>query len=179
MAMENRKNIIAAVLGGGLMFAAGGFFTVSYYLQPHPNANAQQTAGEPSELHIPTIDQMCKAVGATDANMADCRNDENQAAEFVIAWMGLNGFVVNGAIDPSQIEYAAELAEDATPPDSDPSGGDPNAEPNIDPATGQPVDQTFESPAQIAMYCLGNVMDWLQLHDCISRYDPSTRFTGQ
>jgi hypothetical protein len=28
------------------------------------------------------------------------------------------------------------------------------------------------------MFCLSNAMDWLEIHDCISRYDPSTRFTG-
>jgi hypothetical protein len=112
--------------------------------------------------------------------------------------MGLNGFLANGAIDISQIQLAAELGSDATSPLSSPDnsladpslapglgGGDPNlgdpsaGEPNIDPATGLPVDQSFDSPAGIAMYCLSNSMDWLQMHDCISRYDPSTRFTGQ
>ncbi|HXJ02858.1 MAG TPA: hypothetical protein VNH44_16680 [Micropepsaceae bacterium] len=175
--MENRRNITAAIVGGGLMFAAGGFFTIAYYANPHPDA--QQSASQPSSngLKIPTIDQMCKAQGATAANMAECQNDENQAGEFVIAWMGLNGFITNGAIDPAQIENAEELAED-NPTDSDPNA-DPNAEPNIDPATGQPVDQSFDSKAELAMYCLNNSSDWLQMHDCISRYDPSTRFTGQ
>jgi len=88
--------------------------------------------------------------------------------------MGLHGFLTNGAIDPAQIQYAGDVAEDATPPDVD-----PDAEPNIDPATGQPVEQEFASTAELAMFCLSNSMDWLQLHDCISRYDPSTRFTGQ
>jgi len=171
--MENRKNIAAAAIGGGLMFAAGAFFTVGYYL--HPPAGATQTAeSNPNGLNIPTIDEMCKTVGATPATMDDCRNDENQAGEFVIAWMGFNGFLTNGVIDPAQIQYAAELAYDATPPDQD-----PDAEPNIDPATGQPVEETFGSPAEIAMFCLSNSVDWLQMHDCISRYDPSTRFTGQ
>jgi NADH-quinone oxidoreductase subunit G len=44
----------------------------------------------------------------------------------------------------------------------------------IDPQTGLPLDQTFESPAQIAQFCLGTSMDWLQMHDCISKYDLST-----
>ena len=120
--------------------------------------------------------------------MASCQSEENDAAEFVIAWMGLNGFITNGAIDLAQIQLAAELGTDATSPltGPDPSLLDPGldgdsggAEPDIDPATGLPVDQNFDSPAEIAMYCLSNSMDWLQMHDCISRYDPSTRFTGQ
>jgi hypothetical protein len=176
MARQDHKDIMAAILGGALMLVAGGFFTIRYYLEPHPNAaNGSGSAQTGTNgLNIPTIDQMCQRQGATAANMASCRDAENQAGEFVIAWMGLHGFITNGAIDPSQIEYAGELAEDATPPDADPA-----AEPNIDPATGQPVDQDFSSPAEIAMYCLSDSMDWLQLHDCISRYDPSTRFTGQ
>ena len=176
MTPHDRKDVVAAVLGGAMMLAAGGFFTVRYYTEPHPNAvnGAGGAQTRTNGLNIPTVDQMCQRQGATAANMADCRNDENQAGEFVIAWMGLHGFVTDGAIDPGQIQFASELAEDATPPDVD-----PDAEPNIDPATGQPVDQDFTSPAEIAMYCLSNSMDWLQLHDCISRYDPSTRFTGQ
>ena len=102
----------------------------------------------------------------------------------------------NGAIDTSLIQLAEDLGTDpASPlinPDTglaadlgltDPSLSDPNAaetgaEPNIDPATGLPVTESFESPAQIAKLCLGDSMDWLQLHDCISRYDPSSRFDG-
>ena len=142
-------------------------------------------------LNIPSIDEMCKAAGATADNLASCKNDESAAAEFVIAWMGLHGFVANGNIDMGLIQLAADLGTDPasplTNPDvslADPSlGGDPNAaetgaEPNIDPATGLPVTESFESPAQIAMFCLGDSMDWLQLHDCISRYDPSSRFDG-
>ena len=134
---------------------------------------------------------MCKAAGATSANMASCQNDENAAAEFVVAWMGLNGFITNGTIDVSAIEFAAELGGDAasplTNPDPslldptldpslDPSGGDPTAELGVDPQTGLPLDQTFESPAQIAQFCLGTSMDWLQMHDCISKYDPSSQY---
>jgi hypothetical protein len=173
MASQDRKDIVGAIVGGALMLAAGGFFTFRYYSEPHPDA-ASAEALRSNGLNIPTVDQMCQRQGATAANMADCRNEENQAGEFVIAWMGLHGFLTNGVIDPAQIEYAGEVAEDATPPDVD-----PDAEPNIDPATGQPVDQEFASTPELAMYCLSNSMDWLQLHDCISRYDPSTRFTGQ
>jgi hypothetical protein len=127
--------------------------------------------------------------------LESCKNDESAAAEFVIAWMGLHGFVANGTIDSSLIQLAEDLGTDPasplTNPDAgltDPSLGDPSladpnaaetgAEPNIDPATGLPVAESFESPAQIAKFCLGDSMDWLQLHDCISRYDPSSRFDG-
>jgi hypothetical protein len=170
---QDRKDVMAAILGAALMFAAGGFFTLRYYREPHLGASVAEGAAS-NRLNIPTVDQMCERLGATAANMADCRNEENLAGEFVIAWMGLQGFLTNGAIDPAQIQYAGEVAEDATPPDVD-----PDAQPNIDPSTGQPVDQEFASTAELAMYCLSNSMDWLQLHDCISRYDPSTRFTGQ
>jgi len=128
---------------------------------------------------------MCRGAGATKDNMASCLEQENAAAEFVIAWMGFNGFIANGAIDMQQIQLAAELGPDATSPLTNPDplldpGADPSLgqEPDIDPATGLPVDQDFESPAQIAMFCLSGPTDWLQLHDCISRYDPSTRFNG-
>jgi hypothetical protein len=40
------------------------------------------------------------------------------------------------------------------------------------------LDIEAQTPAEIAMFCLSNAMDWLQIHECISRYDPSTRFTG-
>ena len=194
IAMGNRENIIAAALGGAMFLGVGGFFLATHYQALlHRNAAKQNLTAEANTngLNIPTIDAMCKAAGATAENMASCQNDENAAAEFVIAWMGLNGFLTNGAIDLGQIQLAAELGSDAASPltNPDPSldpsfGGDPSlsdpslAEPNIDPATGLPVDQNFDSPAGIAMYCLSNSMDWLQMHDCVSRYDPSTRFSG-
>ena len=194
--MRNRENIVAAAIGGAMFLGVGGFFVATHYQALlHPGAANKNVAAEATTngLNIPTVDEMCKAAGATGANMASCQNDENAAAEFVIAWMGLNGFITNGAIDMGQIQLAAELGSDATSPLSDPDpslldpslGGDPSladpslAEPNIDPQTGLPVDQSFDTPAEIAMYCLSNSMDWLQMHECISRYDPSTRFTGQ
>jgi hypothetical protein len=205
--MRNRENILAALLGGTMILAVGGFFFATHYQALlHPSAGRQNLAGKANAangLNIPTIDEMCRAAGATSANMASCQSEENQAAEFVIAWMGLNGFITDGAIDIGQIQLAAELGTDAASPLSNPDpslfdpslGGDPSladpsladpsladpslAEPNIDPQTGLPVDQSFDTPAGIAMYCLSSSMDWLQMHDCISRYDPSTRFTGQ
>ena len=198
MAMRKRENIIAAVVGGAVLLAVVGlFFGTHYRALLHPGAAGKVVAeADQFGLTIPTIDEMCKAIGATSANMESCKNDESAAAEFVIAWMGLHGFVANGTIDTSLIQLAEDLGTDpASPlinPDAglapdlgltDPSLSDPNAaetgaEPNIDPATGLPVTESFESPAQIAKFCLGDSMDWLQLHDCISRYDPSSRFDG-
>jgi hypothetical protein len=192
MAMRKRE-IIAAGLGGVMLLAVVSLFLGTHYRALLYPGAAGKSASEidANGLNIPSIDDMCKAAGATADNLASCKNDESAAAEFVIAWMGLHGFVANGNIDMGQIQVAAELGTDPasplTNPDvslADPSlGGDPNAaeteaEPNIDPATGLPVAETFESPAQIAMFCLGDSMDWLQLHDCISRYDPSSRFDG-
>jgi hypothetical protein len=194
MAMAKRENIIAAGLGGAMILGVLSlFFSTHYRALLHAGAAMQNLAAEAANangLNIPTIDEMCKAAGATADNMASCQSEENAAAEFVIAWMGLNAFLTNGSIDIGQIQLAAELGPDAasplTNPDpslvdpglGDPSLGDPSAEPNIDPATGLPVDQSFDTPAEIALYCLSNSMDWLQMHDCISRYDPSTRFNG-
>ena len=189
--MRKRENIIAAGLGGAMLLAVVALFLGTHYralLYPGAAGKAASVI-DANGLNIPSIDEMCKAAGATSDNLASCKSDESAAAEFVIAWMGLHGFVANGNIDMSQIQLAADLGTDPasplTNPDvslADPSlGGDPNAaetgaEPNIDPATGLPVTESFESPAQIAIVCLGDSMDWLQLHDCISRYDPSSRF---
>jgi hypothetical protein len=193
MAMHRRENIIAAGLSGIVLLAVVALFLGTHYRALlHPGAAGKAIAEtDQYGLTIPTIDEMCKAVGATSANLESCKSDESAASEFVIAWMGLHGFIANGTIDTSLIQLAEDLGTDpASPlinPDAglaDPSlGGDPNAaetgaEPNIDPATGLPVTDSFESPAQIAMFCLGDSMDWLQLHDCISRYDPSSRFDG-
>jgi hypothetical protein len=195
--MRKRQDIIAASVGGAVLLAVAGLFLGTHYRALlHPGA-ASKTLAESDQfgLTIPTIDEMCKAVGATSANLESCKNDESAAAEFVIAWMGLHGFVANGIIDASLIQLAEDIGTDPasplTNPDvgltdpslGDPSLGDPNAaetgaEPNIDPATGLPVTESFESPAQIAKFCLSDSMDWLQLHDCISRYDPSSRFDG-
>jgi hypothetical protein len=194
MAMRQRQDIIAAGLGGAMLLAVVSLlFATHYRALLHPGAAGKPVAeADQFGLTIPTIDEMCKAVGATSANMESCKNDESAAAEFVIAWMGLHGFVANGTIDTSLIQLAEDLGTDPasplTNPDPDlgladpslldPSAAETGAEPNIDPATGLPVTESFESPAQIAKFCLGDSMDWLQLHDCISRYDPSSRFDG-
>jgi hypothetical protein len=168
------------------------FFVSHYQALLHPGA-VQSSAAEanPNVLVIPSVDQMCKGLGAGDAAaLASCKNDENSAAEFVIAWMGLNNFLANGEIDMGAIQLAAELGPDAANPLSDadpnldPSAGLdptlalPNSDADLDPFTGLPADQTFQTPAEIAMFCLSSAGDWVGIHDCISRYDPSTRFTG-
>ena len=189
MTTRKRENIIAAGVGGVVLLAVVGLLLGTHYralLYPGAAGNAVAQAN-PSGLNIPSIDDMCKAAGATSANMESCKNDESAAAEFVIAWMGLHGFVANGAIDNDLIQLGAELGIDPASPLTNPDGlGDPSlddpsvaeAEPNIDPSTGLPVAEIFESPAQIAMFCLSGSTDWLQLYDCISRYDPSSRFDG-
>jgi hypothetical protein len=191
--MRKRDNIIAAGLGGAVLLAVVGLFLGTHYRALlYPGAAGKAVAAvDQNGLNIPSIDEMCKAAGATSDNLASCKNDESAAAEFVIAWMGLHGFVANGNIDMGLIQLAADLGTDLASPLTNPDDsltdpsllGDPNAaetgaEPNIDPATGLPVTETLESPAQVAMFCLGDSMDWLQLHDCISRYDPSSRFNG-
>jgi hypothetical protein len=192
IALRNRENVLAAALGGVMVLGVVAlFFGTHYQALFHPGAATQaaNTApANPNALNIPTIDEMCKAQGATSANMAACQGDEQAAAEFVIAWMGLNGFLNNGGIDLEQIQLAASLGETSTgdllgdpgvsgDPGLDPTA-DPTAEPNIDPATGLPVTESFDSAGQIAMSCLSSSDDWLKMHDCISRNDPSSRFTG-
>src|SRR5258706_8770661 len=152
--MRKRESIIAAGLGGAMLLAVGGLFLGTHYRALlHPGAASKAvTESDQFGLTIPTIDEMCKAVGATSANMDSCKNDESAAAEFVIAWMGLHGFVANGAIDAGLIGLAAELGTDPASPfdspdasladptlDGDPNAAEAGAEPNIVPATGLPV----------------------------------------
>ena len=191
--VASRENIVAGGLGGAMVLAVLALFFASHYQALlHPGA-VQNAAVEPNTntLVIPSVEEMCKALGVPDgAAMDSCKTDENAAAEFVIAWMGLNNFLANGEIDIGAIELAGELGADAAnplndpDPDLDPSAGLdpslalPNSDADLDPVTGLPLDQTFQTPAGVAMYCLSNAMDWIGIHDCISRYDPSTRFTG-
>jgi hypothetical protein len=192
--MRNRQGAIVAILGGVMLIAVLAVLLYSHRQAFFGSPAAQQasaTAENPNGLNIPSIEDMCKAAGATSANVKDCQTDESSAAEFVIAWMGLNGFINEGSIDLEQIQLSATFP-DSDPghgigPDADPSADpnvDPNADPglgqpNIDPATGEIVTDTFDSPAQIALFCLSESNDWLKMHDCISRYDPSSRLDGQ
>jgi hypothetical protein len=191
--MRNRRKAIAAGIGGAALLTVL-FLGVHYRELLWPHAAQQASNPRPLKdsngLNIPTIDEMCKAAGATSANLTDCRDQENSAAEFVIAWMNLNGFIANGTIDLQQIQLAASLADsEGNGLSNDPGLGansdspdglapDTDAEPNIDPATGLPVTEIFNSPAQIAMFCMSSSNDWLAMYECISRYDPSSHLDG-
>ena len=142
---------------------------------------------------------MCTTLGAAAGDeLKQCQADESAAGEFVVAWMGLNGFMGNGGIDIEQIQLLASLdSSDPFAPDSslglDPSlGGDPSqlGDPTLgggsgdtilggvtDPLTGVET-PLFQSPAQLALFCLGESSDWTKLHECISQNDPSSRFSG-
>ena len=89
---------------------------------------------------------MCAALGASDPqSLMDCTAVESSAGEFVIAWMGLNGFILNGGIDIEQIQLIANLDDANTvdpfqtfDPTIDPGLGlaDPFSDPSLDPALG-------------------------------------------
>jgi hypothetical protein len=192
MAMWNRERMIVAALASAMLIAVGSVFLYSHRQALFGAAPAaQQTAAaetdaNPNGLNIPPIDEMCKAAGATEANMKACQTEESDAAEFVIAWMGLNNFINNGSIDLEQIQLQATFPDPPDPglglgldPSLDPNA-DPNdpGEPNIDPATGEIVTDSFGSAAEIALFCLSESNDWLKMHECISRYDPTSRFDG-
>ncbi|HEX5281553.1 MAG TPA: hypothetical protein VFW28_15845 [Micropepsaceae bacterium] len=196
--MRNRAEWIAGGLGSAVLLAVIGVFAVTHYQAVvHPGAQqasvAQQTG--PAGLSFPTVEQMCKAAGAGAADMADCVNEETSAAEFVGAWLELNGFVANGRIDLEQIQLSAELdaADDpglvggplsadpldadplsaATPADSGPVAPDAD---NVLPGTPT---SSSSSPAQIALLCLQDAADdWLKMHDCIAHNDPSSTLGG-
>jgi hypothetical protein len=185
--MWNRERVIVVVLGGVMLIAVSSVFLYSHRQVLFGLPGVQQASAvpeNPNGLNIPSIDEMCKANGATDANMQACQADESAAAEFVISWMGLNNFINNGSIDLEQIQLEATFPNASDPglgldpsldPNADPTG---LGEPNIDPATGEIVTETFDSAAEIALFCLSESNDWLKMHDCISRYDPMSRFDG-
>ena len=191
--MKPSRETMGSVIGGTAAAAALAFFALTH--QP-PAATDQ---AERVSLNIPTVEQMCIALGASDPqSMMDCQGLEGSAGEFVIAWMGLNGFILNGDIDIQQIEAIAMLDEAnavdplstfdptidpgfAVDPTLDPNF-DPNADPLLDaaptlggvtdPNTGE-TSPVFGSPAQLALYCLSGASDWLTLQDCISMNDPT------
>jgi hypothetical protein len=186
------------VIGGTAMAAALAFFTITY--EPPPPSQVAELA----TLNIPTVEEMCAGLGASDPqSLMECTAVESSAGEFVIAWMGLNGFILNGGIDIEQIQLIAELdnanAVDplstfdptidpgvAIDPTLDPNF-DPNADPLLDgsptlggvtdPLTGE-TSPVFASSAQLAMFCLGGATDWISLQDCISMNDQSTQLGG-
>jgi hypothetical protein len=174
--MHNRRHIVIAAVAGVAVAAVLTFFAVSYreaLFPPDKQAEAEAPAN-PNALNIPSVDTMCKTLGAAEGDpLKQCQADENAAAEFVIAWMGFNGFLSEGGIDLQQIQFTASLdqTDPLLPADSDPSVG---GSPDIDPVTGTPVGGAFGSPAQLALYCLGSTADWMRMHECISQNDPST-----
>jgi hypothetical protein len=192
MMLTSRENMVAGGIGGAMVLAVLALFFASHYQALlHPGTQSVAAEANPNTLVIPSVEEICKGMGAAEGDaLKSCAFEENSAAEFVIAWMGLNGFLANGEIDMGAIQLAADLGADAasplTDPDPnldpsaglDPSSALPNSDADLDPFTGLPLDQTFQTPAEIAMFCLSSSTDWIQIHDCISRYDPSTRFTG-
>jgi hypothetical protein len=191
--MKLSRETMGSVIGGTAAAAALAFFALTH--QP-PAATDE---AERVSLNVPTVEQMCVALGASDPqSMMDCQGLEGSAGEFVIAWMGLNGFILNGDIDIQQIEAIAMLDEANTvdplstfDPTIDPGFAidptlDPNFDPNADPLldgaptlggvtdpnTGE-TSPLFGSPAQLALYCLSGSADWLTLQDCISMNDPT------
>jgi len=191
--MKLSRETMGSVIGGTAAAAALAFFALTH--QPPAVTGEAETVS----LNIPTVEQMCIALGASDPqSMMDCQGLEGSAGEFVIAWMGLNGFILNGDIDIQQIETIAMLDEANTidplstfDPTIDPGFAldptlDPNFDPNADPLldgaptlggvtdpnTGE-TSPVFGSPAQLALYCLSGASDWLTLQDCISMNDPT------
>ena len=198
--MKLSRETMGSVIGGTAMAAALAFFTLMHEPVPAPSPETSERA----TLNIPTVEEMCAALGAADPqSLMECTAVESSAGEFVIAWMGLNGFILNGGIDIEQIQLIAELdnanAVDplstfdptidpgvAIDPTLDPNF-DPNADPLLDgsptlggvtdPLTGE-TSPVFASSAQLAMFCLGGATDWISLQDCIAMNDQSTQLGG-
>ena len=170
--MRPRPEIVAAIMAGIVIAAVLAVIGVTHYraLLRIPSPAAQASADQ-AGLKIPTIDEMCATLGATAGDaLKQCQADESAAGEFVVAWMGLNGFMGNDGIDIEQIQLLASLdSSDPFAPDpsfgldpslgSDPSlGGDPTLGGGTgdsilggisDPLTGEST-PVFQSPAQAA-----------------------------
>ncbi len=195
--MAMTRETMGSVIGGTAVAAALLFFTIIHEPAPAPSQVA-----ELATLNIPTVEEMCAALGASDPqSLMECSAVESSAGEFVIAWMGLNGFILNGGIDIEQIQLIANLDDANTvdpfqtfDPTIDPGLGldpgldpfaDPSLDPGLDPGLGGVTDpltgQTspvFASSAQLAIYCLSGATDWISLQDCISMNDQSTQLGG-
>lgn len=195
--MRNRAEWVAGGLGSAMLLAVIGVFAMTHYrVVIHPGAQQTSVAqSRPAGLSFPAVEQMCKAAGAGAADMAGCISDETSAAEFVGAWLELNGFITNGRIDTDQIQLSAQLdsADDpglvGGPSSVDPLDADPLSPPipsgsglaapdtdNALPGTGATSSST---PAQVALLCLQTAADdWLKMHDCIAQNDPSSTLDG-
>jgi hypothetical protein len=199
--MDVTRERIGSVIGGGTVAAALAFFALTH--EPVAPAQPEQAA-----LNIPTIEQMCASLGASDGQaLMECQALESSAGEYVIAWMGLNGFIAGGTIDLQSIEMIASL-DDANAVDPtltfdptidpglalDPSLGlDPSLDPSLvdpslsgdpllggvtDPFTGQ-TSPVFASPAQLALFCLTSAVDWISLQECIGMNDRTIQLEAQ
>jgi hypothetical protein len=142
--MRNRRELVALVLGAVMIAGAGAVIMFSQRPAAAPTQTADADSGG---LKIPTVEEMCKRLGAAEGDaLKKCRDDEQAAGEFVIAWMGLNGFIIDGEINLGQIQLLASLDDtDALSGlGSDPSlgldlnFGDPSADPSLtgDPSAG-------------------------------------------
>ena len=161
---RTRENV--TLLGGAAILAVLLPFAIKPMSVPPPAAS-QDAPVQDAGLQIPTIDQMCAMQGAAGDALEACREDETAAQEYVGAWMDYNGFINEGGLDLGQIELLASLA------DNDPLLANPLTD--TDPATAIPgVDTTpdqFQSPAQLALFCLTGADDWVRLHDCLAEND--------
>jgi len=197
--MSTRRDTITLIIGGVALAAVVAFFGATHYRAFFPTTPvASDEPVSQATLTIPTIDEMCAGLGATQGDaLKQCQTDESAAGEFVIAWMGLNGFIADGAISIDQIQLLASLDSDPLGLDSS-AGADPalSGDPSLgldalsDPSVTDPVfgnlgdpfatdtSSTFSSAAELALFCLGQSQDWLRMHDCISENDPSRRFSG-
>ena len=179
-----------------LLAVIGVFASTHYRVVLHPGVPQVSVAQQaPAGLSFPSVQQMCKAAGAGAADMAECVSDETSAAEFVGAWLELNGFITNGRIDTEQIQLSAQLdsANDpglvGGPASVDPQDADPLSPP-VPSDSGLAVSDTdnalpgsqapsASSPAQVALLCLQTAADdWLKMHDCIAHNDPSSTLDG-
>ncbi len=187
--------IAGGVLGVMALAAAAVFGMTHYKVLPYRAAapQTQVTDADGTGLKFPSVDDMCNAAGVTGADLQQCVGDETSAAEFVGAWLELNGFISNGRIDLEQIQLQAELAsadQGINPPAGDPLDplasdpaadltqdalpSSPDADPLAPPAGGEAM-----PPAQVAMLCLSTASDdWLKMHDCIAQNDPSSTLDG-
>ena len=166
---HHRRNILIAALAG---VAVAALVTVFFLYGQKPAAPPAQASAEadPNALNIPTIDEMCAALGQGAAEVLKaCQEEQSAAGEYVIAWMGLNGFLAGGSIDFAAIQFGAELgSSDPLVVGTDASIGD------IDPATGEPL--VVPTAASIALMCLGQSPDWVTMQACIGQNDPSAGF---
>ena len=205
--MQTRRDTITIIVGAVALVVVLALLAATHYrafLGTAPRASDE--APQQAALNIPTIEQMCAAAGSTQGDaLKQCQEDESAAQEYVIAWMGLNGFLAGGEIALDQIQLLADLGGSSSAVDSvlgldpssgadpslglDPSlGGDPTALGDpftggtalggvTDPLTGDTT-PVFQSPGQLAIFCLSNSEDWIKMHDCIAANDPSSSLGG-